>query len=165
MNTKASRQRHEQRLAAEHPPEQPTHRQQRKPHPDPPPTPNNKPRTPLPNPWLFNSEQLLRELDRVREMMLLVPASTHETYISLCNAIDAVWNLRDHLRELLKIHSELQTDFRRKGQSRPEARKVTPEATASQNAPARMVNSRVLFTPSVPAIHPQRDSHTPRPGS
>src|ERR1017187_2755615 len=38
----------------------------------------------LPDPWLFDSEKLLRELDRIREMVLLIPAPTHETHFA-CN--------------------------------------------------------------------------------
>src|SRR6266550_451110 len=49
----------------------------------------------LPDPWLFDSEKLLRELDRVREMILLIPTPTMEVYTTANNAISAIWNLRD----------------------------------------------------------------------
>src|ERR1700676_2721909 len=58
----------------------------------------------LPDPWLFDSEKLLRELDRCREMVLLIPATTHETHFACNIAICAVWNLREQLRFLLHLH-------------------------------------------------------------
>jgi len=56
-------------------------------------------RTPdkLPDPWLFDSEKLLRELDRCREIVLLIPAPTHETHFAVNNAISAIWNLREQM--------------------------------------------------------------------
>jgi hypothetical protein len=73
-------------------------------------------RTPdkLPDPWLFNSESLLRELDRCRELVLLVPAPTHATHFALQVAIDAIWNLRENLQYLLLLHGEGQRSFARK---------------------------------------------------
>ena len=41
----------------------------------------------LPDPWLFDSEKLLRELDRIREMILLIPTPTHEVYFAVNNAV------------------------------------------------------------------------------
>ena len=70
-------------------------------------------RTPdkLPDPWLFNSESLLREFDRCRELILLVPAPTHATHFALQVAIDAIWNLRENLQYLLLLHGEGQRSF------------------------------------------------------
>src|ERR1017187_3834168 len=63
-------------------------------------------RTPdkLPDPWLFDSEKLLRELDRCREMVLLIPATNHETHFACNIAINGIWNLREQLRYLLGLH-------------------------------------------------------------
>ena len=63
-------------------------------------------RTPdkLPDPWLFDSESLLRELDRCRELVLQIPiADHHATHFGINVAVDALWNLRETLRELLRI--------------------------------------------------------------
>jgi len=61
------------------------------------PAPNEQiPPDKLPDPWLF-SEKLLRELDRVREMIILIPTPTMEVYNTANNAISAIWNLRDDL--------------------------------------------------------------------
>src|SRR4051794_634295 len=46
-------------------------------------SPMHRPREKLPDPWLFDSEKLLRELDRCREMVLLIPAPTHDTHFAI----------------------------------------------------------------------------------
>jgi hypothetical protein len=65
----------------------------------------------LPDPWLFDSESLLRELDRCRELVLEIPAPTHATHFACNIAIDALWNLRENLRFLLALHRERQRAF------------------------------------------------------
>jgi len=75
-------------------------------------------RTPdkLPDPWLFDSEKLLRELDRCREIVLLIPAPTHETHFAVNNAISAIWNLREQLRYLLSLHRDGQRAFAKRAE-------------------------------------------------
>src|SRR5438128_85801 len=68
----------------------------------------------LPDPWLFDSEALLRELDRCRELVLQIPATTHAVHFATNIAIDAIWNLRENLRYLLALHREGQRSFARK---------------------------------------------------
>jgi hypothetical protein len=65
-------------------------------------------RTPdqLPDPWLFDSEALLRELDRCREQVLLIPAPTHAAHFAINNAVGSIWNLRENLRYLLALHRQ-----------------------------------------------------------
>jgi hypothetical protein len=42
---------------------------------------------PLPDPWLFDSEALLRELDRCRETVLQIPiTNSNATHISASNS-------------------------------------------------------------------------------
>ena len=67
----------------------------------------------FPDAWLFDSEKLLRELDRCRELMLMVPANgdSHATHFAVSIAVDAIWNLRQHLRHLLHLHREGQRAF------------------------------------------------------
>ena len=61
----------------------------------------------LPDPWLFDTEKLLRELARCRELVLNVPiGDTQATHFGLNIAIDAIWNLEQHLRYLLHLHLE-----------------------------------------------------------
>jgi len=76
-------------------------------------------RTPdkLPDPWLFDSEKLLRELDRCREMVLRIPAPTHETHFAINIAINAIWDLRENLRYLLSLHRDMQQSFAMKGEA------------------------------------------------
>src|SRR6202030_3201231 len=72
----------------------------------------------FPDPWLFDSEALLRELDRCREMVLLIPAPSHETHFAINNAISAIWNLREQLRYLLSLYKDGQRAFAKKAAKR-----------------------------------------------
>src|SRR5437879_2160788 len=71
----------------------------------------------LPDPWLFDSEALLRELDRCRELVLQIPATTHAVHFASNIAIDALWNLSQNLRYLLHLHREGQRSFAKKAHS------------------------------------------------
>ncbi len=77
---------------------------------------NNRPPEKLPDPWLFDSEALLRELDRCRELVLQIPATTQAVHFASNIAIDALWNLSQHLRYLLHLHREGQRSFAKKAQ-------------------------------------------------
>jgi len=71
-------------------------------------------RTPeqLPDPWLFDSEALLRELDRCRELTLQIPIDNPQaTHFGINNAVSALWNLSQHIRYLLHLHREGQRAF------------------------------------------------------
>ena len=53
----------------------------------------------LPDPWLFDSESLLRELDRCRELVLEIPITNpNATHFGINVAVTAIWNLRENLR-------------------------------------------------------------------
>src|SRR5438552_18874916 len=75
---------------------------------------NKRPPEKLPDPWLFDSEALLRELDRCRELVLQIPATTHAVHFASNIAIDALWNLSQNLRYLLHLHREGQRAFAKK---------------------------------------------------
>jgi predicted RNA-binding Zn ribbon-like protein len=79
--------------------------------------PDKRPPEKLPDPWLFDSESLLRELDRCRELVLAIPATTHAVHFASNIAIDAIWNLRETLRELLRIHRDGQSNWTQKHQA------------------------------------------------
>ena len=83
-----------------------------KPVPDP--THQQIPPEKLPDPWLFDSESLLKELDRCRELVAQIPSPTHRAYFAINVAIDALWTLRQTLRHLLGIHVAMQRDFVKK---------------------------------------------------
>ena len=66
----------------------------------------------LPDPWLFDSESLIRELDRCRELVLDISiAHPHQTHFDINIAVTALWNLRENLRYLLALHREGQRAF------------------------------------------------------
>ncbi len=46
----------------------------------------------LPDPWLLESEYLLKQLSRIRELVLLIPC-TADTYHPINTVVDAVWRL------------------------------------------------------------------------
>jgi uncharacterized membrane protein YccC len=91
---------------------------------------HNRPPEHLPNPWLFDTEELLRELGRCREMVLLIPAATHEAHFASNIAIDAIWNLEEHVRYLLKLHREGQSSWATRHQILQESLRDHPIAGA-----------------------------------
>ncbi len=121
MNTKASRNRREERISiseAAHGSAQPGQ------------APELEHRiAAFPDPRLFESEKLIRELDRCREMVLLIPnnGDVHATHFGVNNAISAIWNLREQIRYLLHLHREGQREF---------AKKASPEQTKAKTTPA-----------------------------
>jgi hypothetical protein len=75
-------------------------------------------RTPdkMPDPWLFDTEKLILELDRCRQLANAIPCNgdLHATHLGIKTAVNAIWNLREHLRYLLHYHREGQRAFARK---------------------------------------------------
>ena len=68
----------------------------------------------LPDPWLFDSEALLRELDRCREIVLQIPiTNSNATHFGIQLAVSAIYNLTETLRYLLHLHREQQRSIRR----------------------------------------------------
>jgi hypothetical protein len=68
----------------------------------------------LPDPWLFDSEALLRELDRCRETVLQIPiTNANATHFGIQLAVNAIYNLTENLRYLLHLHREQQRCIRR----------------------------------------------------
>jgi hypothetical protein len=68
----------------------------------------------LPDPWLFDSEALLRELDRCRETVLQIPVTNpNATHFGIQLAVNAIYNLTENLRYLLHLHREQQRSIRR----------------------------------------------------
>src|SRR5205807_872401 len=77
----------------------------------------------FPDPWLFDSEALLRELDRCRELVLQIPIDNPQaTHFGINNAIGAIWNLTQQLRYLLHLHREGQRAFGAKADRETEAK-------------------------------------------
>lgn len=90
----------------------------------------------LPDPWLFDSESLLRELDRCRELFLDISiAHPHQTHFDINVAVDALWNLRENLRYLLALHREGQRAF---------AKQSTEAEQKPQKKTAQPAQSKIL---------------------
>src|SRR5438477_8377539 len=54
----------------------------------------SRPANQLPDPWLFDSEALLRELDRCRELILQIPITNpNATHFGMHIAVQAIWTL------------------------------------------------------------------------
>src|SRR5438132_7232528 len=71
-------------------------------------------RTPdrLPDPWLFNSEKLIRELDRCRELVNAIAINDAQaTHFTIHVASNAIYNLTEHIRYLLCLHRQMQKSF------------------------------------------------------
>jgi hypothetical protein len=76
-------------------------------------TPPAELRTPdnLPDPWLMDTEALLRELDRIRELVNHIPLHGDAAYRAADTANHALWKLREDLRFLVAIHRDGQRRF------------------------------------------------------
>jgi hypothetical protein len=75
---------------------------------------NTPPVAKLPDPWLFDSEALLRELDRCRETVLQIPiTNANATHFGIQLAVNAIYNLTENLRYLLHLHREQQRFIRK----------------------------------------------------
>ena len=97
-------------------------------------TPPTRPPEKLPDPWLFDSESLLRELDRCRELVLQISiAHPHQTHFDINIAVNALWNLRENLRFLLALHREGQRSFAKQSdQAAHKEQKKTVELAQSK---------------------------------
>src|SRR5437868_10889922 len=158
MNSALSRQRRQHRLAEIRAQEQELHKRPAKPTADQQPAPTIRDPERLPDPWLFDSEKLLRELDRCREIVLLIPAPTHETHFAINIAVNAIWNLRENLRYLLSLHRDMQQSFAEKGEAltssqlNPRRDPPTPRY-ARWEKPARRAKEKESIAPQAGAGH------------
>ena len=83
----------------------------------------------LPDPWLFDSELLLRKLEQCRELVMQIPISNPAaTHQGIKIAVTTMSNLQDDLRFLLHLHREGQRAFAKQAQpvEKPHA-KLKPE--------------------------------------
>jgi len=114
-----------------------------------PPNGMKRPVEKLPDPWLFDSEKLLRELARCRELVLNVPINdTQATHFALNIAINAIWDLEQQLRYLLHLHREGQRLFSRKAEQ-PSAGVPANTGTLAQPMPHRGGTGRPRKTSAV----------------
>jgi hypothetical protein len=75
----------------------------------------------FPDPWFFDSEKLINELDRIRESVLRIPTNgdKHALHFGINNAISSIWNLREQLRYLLALHRDGQRAFAKRVDDHP----------------------------------------------
>jgi hypothetical protein len=84
----------------------------------------------LPDPWLFDSELLLRKLEQCRELVMHIPISNPAaTQDGIKIALNAVCTLQNDLRFLLHLHREGQREFAKKND---EAKHKQQKKTAAQ---------------------------------
>lgn len=78
-----------------------------------------RPAEKLPDPWLFDSEALLRELARCRETALQIPITNpNATHFGIQLTVNAIYDLEVNLRHLLHLHRDKQRSIRRQHVSR-----------------------------------------------
>ena len=97
----------------------------------------------MPDPWLLDSEALLNELDRIRELALRVPPVFNERVGPINSVIDGLWDLRERLRfclaNRLEAHSDTQRAFR-EAAATPSPKRQPPHI--DRQAVARPANAR-----------------------
>jgi hypothetical protein len=105
-------------------------------------TAQNRSAEDLPDPWLFDSEALLRELDRCREAVLQIPINTpNDTHLGIQIAVNRLWNVQQTLRYLLNLHREGQRAFRRKHDAEL-SNAFSQHPNHDTRTPARRANAR-----------------------
>ena len=67
----------------------------------------------LPDPWLLDTEGLLSELARIRELALRIPPVRNDVIGPINSVIDGVWDLEQRLRYCFHLHCEAQRSFSR----------------------------------------------------
>jgi hypothetical protein len=67
----------------------------------------------LPDPWLLDTEGLLSELARIRELALRIPPVRNDIIGPINSVIDGVLDLEQRLRYCLHLHCEAQRAFAR----------------------------------------------------
>ena len=75
--------------------------------------PDDPPLDQLPNPWLVDSAYLLDELARIRDLANRMPV-TQKSLLPGKSVVDAIWNLEEQLRYLLRLHRDGQQSFARR---------------------------------------------------
>ena len=89
----------------------------------------------LPDPWLLDTEGLLLELARIRELVLRVPPVRNDILGPINTVVDAVWDLEQRLRYCFHLHCEAQRSFaRRHDKNVPKRRNAKDERQDNSKA-------------------------------
>ena len=94
----------------------------------------------LPDPWHFDSESLLRELDRCREQILEIPTNgdSNATHFGIRKAVNTIWTLSENVRYCLHLQRELQRAWTRKATALSDLQKpLVAKPTVARPAKAR----------------------------
>src|SRR5437016_4570124 len=84
----------------------------------------------LPNPWLLDTELLLRKLEQCRELVMQIPISNPaSTHGAIKMAVTTISNLQNDLRFVLHLHREGQRAFAKQSD---QAENKQQNKTASQ---------------------------------
>ena len=67
----------------------------------------------MPDPWRLDTEGLLSELARIRELAVRIPPVRNDMIGPINSVIDGVWDLEQRLRYCLHLHCEAQRAFAR----------------------------------------------------
>jgi hypothetical protein len=71
---------------------------------------------PLPDLYLIDSESLLRELDRIRGLVLQIPY-TEASHGATQSVVNAVWHLQRDVQEILKLRATMHSRWTQKAES------------------------------------------------
>jgi hypothetical protein len=96
----------------------------------------------LPDPWLLDSEALLIELARIRELALRIPPIRNEQHGPINSVIDAIWHLEENLRFLLQLHSSAHTAKQQAFRTAAEPTSQRQTKPLDRQAEARPANAR-----------------------
>jgi hypothetical protein len=84
----------------------------------------------LPNPWILDSETLIKRLENCRTLVMNIPISSlQETHVGIKHALNAICNLQEDVRYVLELHREAQQRFAKLAKTKPDK-----ETTATQKA-------------------------------
>jgi hypothetical protein len=96
-----------------------------------------------PDPWQLDSEALLKELARIRELALHIPPTRNELVGPINTVIDGLWDLEERLRYCHHLHCEkqraTQRAFREAAAPTSQNRQTKP---IDRHAAARPANGR-----------------------
>src|SRR5436189_3324277 len=74
----------------------------------------------LPDLYLMDSGRLIKEIDRIRGLVLQVPFS-ETTHAQTQTVIDALWHLQSDLQQILRLQATMQRAFGQKAETLEQA--------------------------------------------
>ena len=97
----------------------------------------------MPDPWLLDTEHLIQEVARIRELALRIPPIRNDIIGPINSVIDAAWDLEQRLRfcfqNRCEAHNATQRAFREAAAKQSPKRQTKP---IDRQAEARPANAR-----------------------